>query len=125
MAARKKAVAKKQAAKPKKERDPAIDNVKTFDVIIVEPILSIGIAFVANNYTVFLKKTVGGEEVHTPIGYYGGTLESALRGMSKEILNKRVTRKAKDASIPLDELRDLILKHNLAFEKLFKDVKKK
>jgi len=93
---------------------------RVYNLYILNPMEGMGIAYDDGAFITFTTKIVNGVEEHYTNGYHT-SLVKALEELYKHVLQIRVIKKTrlKKEALELSEIRDLILKTNKEFEKLW------
>lgn len=120
-------------ARPKKtieDLDPDFNadgtpKARTYEMRILNPMEGVGIAYDDGAFITFTTKVVNGTEEQYTNGYHT-SLVRALEELYKHVLQIRVVKKTrlKKEALELSEIRDLILKTNKEFEKLWVKLQK-
>lgn len=97
-----------------------IPKSRIYEVYILKPMEGMGLASDDGSFITFTTKRVNGIEEHYTKGYHC-SLVSALESLYTHVLHIRTIKKTrlKKEELELNEIRDVILKTNKEFEKLW------
>ncbi len=93
---------------------------RTYETYILKPMEGMGLAFDDGSLITFTAKSVNGEMICYTNGYHTNIIK-ALEELYKHVLKVRVVKKTKlkHEELELSEIRDVIIKTNKEFEKLW------
>jgi hypothetical protein len=99
---------------------------RTYETYILKPMEGMGLAFDDGSLITFTTKVVNGVTENYTNGYHANII-GALEEIYKHVLKIRVVKKTKlkHEELELSEIRDVIVKTNKEFEKLWVNIQKR
>ena len=98
---------------------------RTYESHILKPIEGMGLAYDDGAFITFTTKVVNGTDAYYTNGYHASIIH-ALEELYKHVLKIRIIKKTKlkKEELELSEIRDVIIKTNKEFEKLWVTLQK-